>query len=119
MTKQTKTLNLNNMNNNNQNRKAEQLAALIAEIVINKGTCFAGFTYNGKRRNLTLGARLADRLSGGSTGAGGGGWGKSYAKGALVEHNNNLYLQGVPNNEDTTAAVKRFKLAEVENFVIG
>jgi len=119
LTKQTKTLNLNNMNNNNQNRKAEQLAALIAEIVINKGTCFAGFTYNGKRRNLTLGARLADRLSGGSTGAGGGGWGKSYAKGALVEHNNNLYLQGVPNNEDTTAAVKRFKLAEVENFVIG
>jgi hypothetical protein len=113
LTKQTKTLNLNNMNNNNQNRKAEQLASLITEIVINKGTCFAGFTYNGRRRNLTLGAKMAGRLAGGTS------WGKTYANGAIVEHNNNLYLQGVPNNEDTTAAVKRFKLNEVENFVIG
>ena len=113
MTKQTKTLNLNNMNNNNQNRKAEQLASLITEIVINKGTCFAGFTYNGKRRNITLGAKMAGRLAGGTS------WGKTYANGAIVEHNNNLYLQGVPNNEDTTAVVKRFKLNEVENFVIG
>jgi hypothetical protein len=113
LTKQTKTLNLNNMNNNNQNRKAEQLASLITEIVINKGTCFAGFTYNGKRRNITLGAKMAGRLAGGTS------WGKTYANGAIVEHNNNLYLQGVPNNEDTTAVVKRFKLNEVENFVIG
>jgi hypothetical protein len=115
LTKQTKTLNLNtpnNMNNNN-NRKAEQLASLITEIVTNKGTCFAGFTYNGKRRNLTLGAKMAGRLAGGTS------WGKTYANGAIVEHNNNLYLQGVPNNEDTTAVVKRFKLNEVENFVIG
>lgn len=107
----TKTNKTNNMNTNN--RKAEQLAALIAEIVINKGTCFAGFTYNGKRRNLTLGAKMAGRLAGGTA------WGKTYANGALVEHNNNIYLQGVPNNEDTTAVVKRFKLNEVENFVIG
>ena len=115
LTKQTKTLNLNTLNNmkNNNNRKAEQLAALIAEIVINKGTCFAGFTYNGKRRNLTLGAKMAGRLAGGTS------WGQTYANGAIVEHNKNLYLQGVPNNEDTTAVVKRFKLAEVENFVIG
>jgi hypothetical protein len=115
LTKQTKTLNLNtpnNMNNNN-NRKAEQLASLITEIVTNKGTCFAGFTYNGKRRNITLGAKMAGRLAGGTS------WGKTYANGAIVEHNNNLYLQGVPNNEDTTAVVKRFKLNEVENFVIG
>jgi hypothetical protein len=115
LTKQTKTLTLNSLNimNNNQNRKAEQLASLITEIVTNKGTCFAGFTYNGKRRNLTLGAKMAGRLAGGTS------WGKTYANGAIVEHNNNLYLQGVPNNEDTTAVVKRFKLNEVENFVIG
>ena len=115
MTKQTKTLTLNSLNimNNNQNRKAEQLASLITEIVTNKGTCFAGFTYNGKRRNLTLGAKMAGRLAGGTS------WGQTYANGAIVEHNKNLYLQGVPNNEDTTAVVKRFKLAEVENFVIG
>lgn len=115
MTKQTKTLNLNTLNNmkNNNNRKAEQLASLITEIVTNKGTCFAGFTYNGKRRNLTLGAKMAGRLAGGTS------WGTTYANGAIVEHNKNLYLQGVPNNEDTTAVVKRFKLAEVDNFVIG
>jgi hypothetical protein len=115
LTKQNKTLTLNSLNimNNNQNRKAEQLASLITEIVTNKGTCFAGFTYNGKRRNLTLGAKMAGRLAGGTS------WGKTYANGAIVEHNNNLYLQGVPNNEDTTAVVKRFKLNEVENFVIG
>jgi hypothetical protein len=115
LTKQTKTLTLNSLNimNNNQNRKAEQLASLITEIVTNKGTCFAGFTYNGKRRNLTLGAKMAGRLAGGTS------WGTTYANGAIVEHNKNLYLQGVPNNEDTTAVVKRFKLNEVENFVIG
>ena len=115
LTKQTKTLNLNTLNNmkNNNNRKAEQLASLITEIVTNKGTCFAGFTYNGKRRNLTLGAKMAGRLAGGTS------WGTTYANGAIVEHNKNLYLQGVPNNEDTTAVVKRFKLAEVDNFVIG
>ena len=83
---------MNNQTNQNQNRKAQQLASLVSEIVINKGTCFAGFTYNGKRRNLTLGAKLADRSSGGS---GGGSWGKSYANGALVEHNQGLYLQRV------------------------
>jgi hypothetical protein len=118
LTKQTKTLTLNSLNSlnimkNNQNRKAEQLASLITEIVINKGTCFAGFTYNGKRRNITLGAKMAGRLAGGTS------WGQTYANGAIVEHNKNLYLQGVPNNEDTTAVVKRFKLAEVDNFVIG
>lgn len=107
----TKTNKTNNMNTNN--RKAEQLASLITEIVTNKGTCFAGFTYNGKRRNITLGAKMAGRLAGGTS------WGQTYANGAIVEHNKNLYLQGVPNNEDTTAVVKRFKLAEVENFVIG
>jgi hypothetical protein len=94
-------------------QKATQLASLISEVVINKGTCFAGFTYNGKRRNLTLGARLRDRVTGG------GNWGKSYANGSLVEHNGSLYLQGIPNNEDNAPLVKRFKLAEVENFVIG
>lgn len=94
-------------------RKANQLASLISEIVVNKGTCFAGFLYNGKRRNLTLGARLGNRTSGG------GNWGSSYANGSLVEHNGNLYLQGIPNNEENAPVVKRFKLAEVEDFVIG
>lgn len=126
LTKQTKTLNLNTLNNminltktnktnnmNTQNTKAARLAGLITEIVTSKGTCFAGFTYNGKRRNVTLGIKLANRLAGGTS------WGTTYANGAIVEHNKNLYLQGVPNNEDTTAVVKRFKLNEVENFVIG
>lgn len=123
LTKQTKTLTLNNMinltktnktnNMNTQNTKAARLAGLITEIVTNKGTCFAGFTYNGKRRNVTLGIKLANRLAGGTS------WGKTYANGAIVEHNKNFYLQGVPNNEDTNAVVKRFKLNEVENFVIG
>lgn len=105
--------NQTNIMNQNQNRKAQQLASLVTEIVVNKGTCFAGFTYNGKRRNLTLGANLGGRLAGGTS------WGQTYANGAIVEHNNNLYLQGIPNNEDTSNVVKRFKLNEVENFVIG
>jgi hypothetical protein len=116
LTKQTKKPINNTMNNQTaqtQNRKAQQLASLIAEIVVNKGTCFAGFTYNGKRRNVTLGVRLADRLAGGTS------WGQTYANGSLVEHNANLYLQGVPNNEDTRSVVKRYKLSDVEDFVIG
>ena len=103
---------MNNQTNQTQNRKAQQLASLVSEIVINKGTCFAGFTYNGKRRNITLGAKLGDRSSGG------GSWGTSYANGALVEHKQALYLQGLPNN-DTTRSIKRFKLSDVEDFVIG
>jgi hypothetical protein len=104
---------MNNQTNQTQNRKAQQLASLIAEIVVNKGTCFAGFTYNGKRRNVTLGIKLANRLAGGTS------WGQTYANGSLIEHNNNLYLQGVPNNEDTRSVVKRYKLSDVEDFVIG
>lgn len=96
-----------------KNNKSIQLASLISEIVVNKGTCFAGFTYNGKRRNLTLGAKLVNRVSGGSS------WGNSYANGAIIEHKDNLYLQGIPNNEDTKAVVKRFKLSEIQDFVIG
>lgn len=96
-----------------KNNKAIQLASLISEIVINKGTCFAGFTYNGKRRNITLGAKLGNRVSGG------GNWGKSFANGSLVEHNGNLYLQGIPNNESNAPLVKRFKLDEVQDFVMG
>jgi hypothetical protein len=103
-----------------KNNKATQLASLISEIVINKGTCFAGFTYNGKRRNLTLGAKLRDRVIGARTGTGTkGNWGQSYANGALVEHNGSLYLQGIPNNEDNAPVVKRFKLDEVQDFVMG
>jgi len=100
-------------NQTNPSRKATQLASVISDIVINKGTCFAGFMYHGKRRNLTLGARLGNRVSGG------GNWGSSYANGSLVEHNGNLYLQGIPNNEDNAPVVKRFKLDEVEDFVMG
>lgn len=104
-----------------KNNKATQLASLISEIVINKGTCFAGFTYNGKRRNLTLGAKLRDRVIGARTTTDGtkGNWGKSYANGALVEHNGSLYIQGVPNNEQNAPIVKRFKLDEVQDFVVG
>jgi len=97
----------------NTNQKATQLASMISEIVINKGTCFAGFTYNGKRRNITLGARLRDRV------VGTGNWGKTYANGSLIEHKGELYLQGVPNNEENAPLVKRFKLNEVQDFVIG
>lgn len=101
------------MNNQLQTQKEQRLAELISGIVSSKGTCFAGFTYNGKRRNITLGARLADRLHGGTA------WGNTYANGSLVEHKKHIYLQGIPNNEETNAPVKRFKLAEIQDFVIG
>ena len=96
-----------------KNNKAIQLASMISEIVINKGTCFAGFTYNGKRRNLTIGANLQNRVTGA------GNWGKSFANGSLVEHKGSLYLQGIPNNEENAPVVKRFKLDEVSDFVMG
>ena len=101
------------MNTQTQNQKAQRLAELINQIVISKGTCFAGFTYNGKRRNLTIGANLSNRTHGGTT------WGNSYANGSLVEHKKNLYLQGIPNNDETSASIKRFKLSDVQDFVIG
>jgi hypothetical protein len=101
------------MNTQTQNQKAQRLAELINQIVTSKGTCFAGFTYNGKRRNLTIGANLSSRTHGGTA------WGNSYANGSLVEHKQNLYLQGIPNNESNAAHIKRFKLSDVQDFVIG
>lgn len=96
-----------------KNNQAKQLAALITDIVTKKGTCFAGFVYNGKRRNVTLGAKLSNRVSGV------GNWGATSSKGCIVEHRGSLYLQGIPNNEDNAPVVKRFKLNQVENFVVG
>ncbi len=98
------------MNNNN---RAAALANLITNIVSDKGTCFAGFTYNGKRRNLTIGANLTNRVRGV------GNWGTTLANGSLIEHKGHFYLQGVPNNEETAPTIKRFKLDEVQDFVIG
>jgi hypothetical protein len=109
------------MNNQTKNQtvsqtqtiKAQRLADLINDIVSTKGTCFAGFTYNGKRRNVTLGANLASRTHGGTA------WGQSYANGALVKHKQNIYIQGIPNNDESNAGIKRFNLADVQDFVIG
>lgn len=97
----------------NSNTKAAELASLIANIVADKGTCFAGFSYNGKRRNLTIGANLSNRVRGV------GNWGTTRASGSIIEHKGHFYLQGIPNNEDTTPTIKRFKLDEVQDFVIG
>lgn len=95
------------------NKKTIELAKLITNIVADKGTCFAGFTYGGKRRNVTIGANLSNRV------AGVGNWGASRAKGSIVEHKGALYLQGLTNNEETGSTIKRFKLDEVQDFVIG
>jgi hypothetical protein len=88
------------------------IANLIFDIVTNKGTCFAGFDYHGKRRNLTLGANLANRSKQV------GNWGESTAKGSLVKHKGEYYLQGLPNNENANH-IKRFKFSDIENLVIG
>jgi hypothetical protein len=101
--------------NTTTNSNVKALASQIAEIVINKGTAFAGFEYNGKRRNVTLGSSLQKHVSGG-----GNRWGKSFAKSSLVEYNGKLYIQGTENNvEDGSHPIKRFELSKVSNFVIG
>ena len=97
----------------NKQTKVAELASLIGNIVEDKGTCFAGFTYNGKRRNLTIGANLKNRV------LGVGNWGTSRANGSIVEHKGHYYLQGIPNNEENSPVVKRFKLDEIQDFVIG
>lgn len=89
------------------------IANLISNIVESKGTCFAGFDYHGKRRNLTLGANLRDKTKQV------GNWGKSIAKGSLIQHNGEYYLQGLPNNEDVSPKIKRFKFSDIQNLVVG
>ncbi len=103
--------------NNTMNSNPTQLASQIAEIILNKGTAFAGFDYNGHRRNVTLGANLAK--AGFVSGNGSGNWGKTFAHGSLVEHNGKLYMQGIENNLADGSHIKRFDLAKAENFVIG
>lgn len=92
---------------------SQAIADLVRNVVSKKGTCFAGFTYNGKRRNLTLGLNLRNKI------AGVGNWGTTTDKGCIISHNGNLYLQGSPNNEINSPVVKRFKINEIRDFVIG
>lgn len=91
-----------------------QLASQIAEIVLNKGVAFAGFDYNGKRRNVTVGSNLSRYTSGGSSR-----WGTSFTNGALVAYKGKMFLQAVENNVTGGPQLKRFDLSKAENFVIG
>lgn len=92
-----------------------QIASQIAEIVLNKGTAFAGFDYNGKRRNVTLGANLKEA----GFVSGSGSWGETSTHGSLVSHKGKLFVQGIENNLVEGRLIKRFDLAKVTNFVIG
>jgi hypothetical protein len=101
------------MNTTTNQTQIETLTNSIASLIESKGTCFAGFTYKGKRRNLTLGANLRNKV------AGVGNWGESTSKGAIIKHKGNYYLQGIPNNDTNFATIKRFKMNEVENLIVG
>lgn len=96
-----------------------QIASQIAEIVLNKGVAFAGFDYNGHRRNVTIGSNLrAAGFSGGGNGSRKGNWGKTFTHGSLVAYKGKLFLQAVENNRGNKQ-LKRFDIAKVSNFVIG
>lgn len=97
---------------------AKALASQIAELVINKGTCFAGFDYNGKRRNVALGTNLSKHVKGSTSGK--GNWGTSHARASIIEYNGKLYLQGVENSFDSdNAHIKRYDLSKATNVVVG
>jgi hypothetical protein len=96
-----------------------QIASQVAEVVLNKGTAFAGFDYHGKRRNVTLGQNLDEFLADNPAKTG---WGESFANAAIVAHDGKLYIQGVENNVNGNRvgrALKRFNIEQVGNFVIG
>jgi hypothetical protein len=126
LTKSKKTSNFNTVMNTatstlnlpvfTQPASPARVASLIAELVISKGTCFAGFDYDGKRRNLTIGKGLLRHTKGGNRP-----WGKSFANTALVEHNGKLYLQGVENNlgDGQGRAIRTFELSKVSGLVVG
>lgn len=88
-------------------------ASRIADLIAAKGVCFAGFDYNGKRRNVTLGKDLSKDVKGV------GNWGKTSVKGSIVSHNGEIYLQGEENNLETGKQIKRFRLDRATNFVVG
>ena len=100
------------------NAQSQLLAAKITA-ALSKGTAFAGFDYPNpltgevKRRNVTIGARLANKYS-----KGGESWGTTFAKDALVSYRGEIYLQGVENNTDNPH-IKRFSLDKIRNLVIG
>jgi hypothetical protein len=100
------------MNTTTNTNQIQIVAQSIASLIKAKGTCFAGFDYDGKRRNLTLGADLTKKVTGV------GNWGESEARGSIVKYKNNYYLQGIPNNE-SNPHIKRFKMDKIENLVIG
>jgi hypothetical protein len=91
---------------------AAQAANQIAALVASKGTCFAGFKYNGKIRNVTLGKGIVRHCVGAST------WGQT-SKGSgssIVRHNDGFYLQGVENNGGE-GQIKRFDLLKIEGEI--
>lgn len=94
-----------------------QIASQVAETVLTKGVAFAGFDYNGYRRNVTVGSNLRKFTSGGKVK--GGNWGQTFTNGALVAYKGKLFLQAVENNLADGSQLKRFDLAKADNFVIG
>ncbi len=86
-----------------------EIAALVAEYVMHKGTVFAGFDYKGKRRNVTIGSNIVGSK---------GNWGDTFTKGSLVTYKGKLFLQAVE-NAGKDHHIKRFDLTKAENFVIG
>lgn len=98
-----------------------EIAAQIAEITLTKGTAFAGFDYNGKHRNVTIGAKLINHFTPSETGR--KNWGESFAHATLVAHSGKMYIQCLENmhgeGNEVKHQIKRFELAKVSNFTIG
>ena len=98
---------------NTTKTNASQLSLIINSIILSKGTAFAGFDYNGKRRNVTVGANLGERQGTKAN------WGVSFTNNSLVAYRGEMFLQGIENNIDGSNQIKRFNLSKAENFVIG
>jgi len=98
-----------------------EIIAKVAEITLTKGTGFAGFDYNGRRRNVTVGAQLGKAHDASTQTK--KKWGKSFAKSTLIAYSGKMYLQCIENvslgKGQVTHQVKRFALDKVSNFSIG
>ncbi|NJO61920.1 MAG: hypothetical protein HC836_27870 [Richelia sp. RM2_1_2] len=98
----------------------ENIAKQIEEAVEKRGTIIVSFGYNGKRRNVTVGAEIAPGFAKRKAPlAGGNVWGeKSGPRACIVYHKGAAFMRGFENTrpDGTSETVHRFKCFRIEKM---
>lgn len=83
---------------------SERILSDVSEM-LKRGTSFACFDYNGKRRHVLIGANVCENYPR---------WGNLVNR-AIVKHNGKTFLVAIDKTDDDT--IKNFDIAKIENWM--